>query len=412
MAVVPDRRLALTSRLDNLEKNRSILEKTIQQLTNSNATAVAIKLEHNTCGPLETHSVEVNGNAIKSMDYEDDDADREVQTVIKHEQIQNQEANDAEVEIDETGEWPVEDEGKSDGRPVTRAASRAAAAAAVQSKQLRRNRSATFRRELGSPVPSSSPTSICIDLTEGEICAATAAAASANNNSSTSEEGVITRRRSIVKETSKYPTRSSTKRDTLASHALANTRTSGASLNRDESSTTAFLTTENLTQLLAGIEAQARACSTALAEEESKRQSYRVDAARRIHNYEPFIRAFLKELKEQGMLQRLVGEANASISSGRQLRKRRTPSMTPQKPVWSSSSAVSTSSSSTNGDTSVVGSAGGALSRLAVKRARLTAVANRPSTRMSSATGNSTIAASMGHSSRVGSKKKVSRRSL
>ncbi len=48
MAVVPDRRLALSSRLDKLEKNRSILAKTIQQLTSSNATAVEIKLEQQT----------------------------------------------------------------------------------------------------------------------------------------------------------------------------------------------------------------------------------------------------------------------------------------------------------------------------------------------------------------------------
>ncbi|VDK21277.1 unnamed protein product [Taenia asiatica] len=421
MAVVPDRRLALTSRLDNLEKNRSILEKTIQQLTNSNATAVAIKLEHN--GSLEPHNVEVNG-AVRTMEEEPVEMEPDSEVEVKTMEV--------EVDAEDAGEWsldPLEGELEVDGRPVTRAASRAAAAAAAaaaagQSKPLKRSTpvppttSAASRRsnlrELGSSV--SSPTSICIDLTEGDICAA-------NNNALSDEvpEGVITRRRSIVKESSspisKYPTRSSTKRDTIASHSLANTRSTGMVLNRDGSpmattTTTAFLTTENLSQLLEGIEAQARACSAALAEEESKRQAYRVDAARRIHNYEPFIRAFLKELKEQGMLQRLVGEANASVGGGgRQLRKRRTTSMTPQKAVWSSSSAVSTSSS-TSGDASGVGTAGGALSRLAVKRARLTAVANRPSTRMSAANASSASVGAGVTSGRAGGRRRVSRRTL
>ncbi|CDI97717.1 ubiquitin carboxyl terminal hydrolase BAP1 [Echinococcus multilocularis] len=419
MAVVPDRRLALTSRLDNLEKNRSILEKTIQQLTNSNATAVAIKLEHN--GSLEPHSVEVNG-AVRTMEEEPVETEPDSEVEVK--------AMEVEVDAEDAGEWsldPLEGEAEADERPVTRAASRAAAAAAAaagQSKPLKRSAplapitGAAGRRsslrEIGSSV--SSPTSICIDLTEGDICAT-------NNNALSDDitEGVITRRRSIVKESSspvsKYPTRSSTKRDTLASHSLANTRSTGIVLNRDDSSvatttTTAFLTTENLSQLLAGIEAQARACSAALAEEESKRQAYRVDAARRIHNYEPFIRAFLKELKEQGMLQRLVGEANASVGSGgRQLRKRRTTSMTPQKAVWSSSSAISTSSS-TSGDASGVGTAGGALSRLAVKRARLTAVANRPSTRMSAANATSASVGAGVTSGRAGGRRRASRRTL
>ncbi|VDM32844.1 unnamed protein product [Hydatigera taeniaeformis] len=421
MAVVPDRRLALTSRLDNLEKNRSILEKTIRQLTNSNATAVAIKLEHN--GSLEPHGVEVNG-AVRTMEEESVETEPDSEVELKTMEV--------EVDAEDVGEWSLdamEGELEADGRPVTRAASRAAAAAAAaaaagQSKPLKRptsipsNTNAASRRpnlrEVGSSV--SSPTSICIDLTEGDICAT-------NNNALSDEvpEGVITRRRSIAKESSspvsKYPTRSSTKRDTLASHSLANTRSTGMVLNRDDSSvstttTTAFLTTENLSQLLEGIEAQARACSAALAEEESKRQAYRVDAARRIHNYEPFIRAFLKELKEQGMLQRLVGEANASVGSGgRQLRKRRTTSMTPQKAVWSSSSAVSTSSS-TSGDASGVGTAGGALSRLAVKRARLTAVANRPSTRMSAANATSASVGAGVTSGRAGGRRRASRRTL
>lgn len=419
MAVVPDRRLALTSRLDNLEKNRSILEKTIQQLTNSNATAVAIKLEHN--GSLEPHSVEVNG-AVRTMEEEPVETEPDSEAEVK--------AMEVEVDAEDAGEWsldPLEGEAEADDRPVTRAASRAAAAAAAavgQSKPLKRSAplapitGAAARRsnlrEIGSSV--SSPTSICIDLTEGDICAT-------NNNALSDDitEGVITRRRSIVKESSspvsKYSTRSSTKRDTLASHSLANTRSTGIVLNRDDSSiatttTTAFLTTENLSQLLAGIEAQARACSAALAEEESKRQAYRVDAARRIHNYEPFIRAFLKELKEQGMLQRLVGEANASVGSGgRQLRKRRTTSMTPQKAVWSSSSAISTSSS-TSGDASGVGTAGGALSRLAVKRARLAAVANRPSTRMSAANATSASVGAGVTSGRAGGRRRASRRTL
>ncbi|KAM7535165.1 hypothetical protein Aperf_G00000090940 [Anoplocephala perfoliata] len=426
MAVVPDRRMALTSRLDNLEKNRSILEKTIQQLSTSNATAVQVKLEHNgTLEPTSTSSSsDVNGSPANPSTME---------TYDVQEQQESTEIEPEEPNLDNSeGEIGV------DGRPLTRAASRAAAAA-VKSRLLKRSTSLapntpkkSSLRGFGSSTPS--PTSICIDLTEEAL-------SSTNNNALSDEasEGVTTRRRGLgFKETpSKYPTRSSTRRDTLASHSLAHAR-----CNKQEppnssaaasTTTTAFLTTDNLGLLLSSIEAQARACSAALAEEEARRQAYRVDAARRIHNYEPFIRAFLKDLKEHGMLQRLVGEANANSSSGRQLRKRRrgvssltsatpTKSTTAPKPNWSSSASGSVgstcSSSMSGGIGDGISAAGGALSRRAVKRARLAAVSanGRPSTRMSTSTiaGNAAISSnSTSPSERAGAnRKRTTRRSL
>ncbi|VDO11888.1 unnamed protein product [Rodentolepis nana] len=404
MAVVPDRRLALSSRLDNLEKNRSILERTIQQLSSSNVTAVQVKLEHN--GSLETanSTPDINGSP------EPDDT---------HEQQENNtetESEDTNAENSEGGDVG------SDGRPLTRSASRAAAAA-VRSKLLKRSPSLTPSKKLnlrgfGSSAPS--PSSICIDLTEDpSLCG--------NNNNAVAveetSEGVTTRRKSlVVKEQAplaKYPTRSSTRRDTIASHSLATTNRvvkeeEGTSPNINSSAsssmTTAFLTTENLSLLLASIEAQARACSSALAEEEARRQSYRVDAARRIHNYEPFIRAFLKQLKEHGMLQKLVGEANAignsGSSNGRQLRKRRriinSSGKSAQKSTnWSASSA--SGSTSTTSSIMSTGNAGDGISAAgrAVKRARLTAVSanNRPSTRMSTM-GSSRVSTSPSSTSR------------
>lgn len=395
MAVVPDRRMALTSRLDNLEKNRSILEKTIQQLSTSNATAVQVKLEHNgTLEPTSTSSSsDVNGSPYNPSTME---------TYDVQEQQESTETEPEEPNLENSeGEFGV------DGRPLTRAASRAAAAA-VKSRLLKRPSSLvpttvkkSSLRGFGSSTPS--PTSICIDLTEEAL-------SSTNNNALSEEasEGVNTRRKSLgFKETpSKYPTRSTTRRDTLASHSLAHARCSKEEPPNSSavtSTTTAFLTPDNLGLLLASIEAQARACSAALAEEEARRQAYRVDAARRIHNYEPFIRAFLKELKEHGMLQRLVGEANANPSGGRQLRKRRrginsltsaapAKSTTAPKPNWSSSASGSVgstcSSSMSGGLGDGISAAGGALSRRAVKRARLAAVSanSRPSTRMSTST--------------------------
>ncbi|VDD83665.1 unnamed protein product [Mesocestoides corti] len=484
MAVVPDRRLALASRLDNLEKNRSILEKTIQQLTNSNATAVAIKLEHNgksegrggTVGGEEGH-----GSANKEKTSADVTRAPDVQchlltTENYSVEVKPEEKLNGEMKVEDDS-WTIDvegelgDVGEDGGRPVTRAASRAAAAMSKLPPHLvkRSSRKQTTRSN-GSTV--SSPTSICIDLTESEL---SASSSTANNNalvdenseaSATSTElsnveangdslstkqptpslqiGVTTRRRASRESStptqsspastpekelrhSKYPTRSSTKRDTLASHSLASTRSAALQLhppvhpekpeNEMPATTTAFLTTENLTQLLEGIDAQARACSAALAEEESKRYAYRVDSARRIHNYDPFIRTFLTELMIHGLLHGLVvdatggtGEITSSVSAaGRQLRKRKLASSTPQKTAWSSSSALSTSSSST-GSTSYSlqmqkksnnAAAGGALSRLAVKRARLTAVGNRPSTRL--------LTASSGG---VGGGRRSSRRSL
>uniref|UniRef100_A0A158QF42 ubiquitinyl hydrolase 1 n=1 Tax=Hymenolepis diminuta TaxID=6216 RepID=A0A158QF42_HYMDI len=396
MAVVPDRRMALNSRLDNLKKNQSILERTIQKLCNSNATAIQVQLEHN--GSLEAinSTPDINGSP------EPEDA-------------QEQQENNTETESEDTNVENSEGVGGEvglDGRPLTRAACRAAAAA-VRSKLLKRSTSLTpskksSLRGFASSAPS--PSSICIDLTEDSSLSGS------NNNAfavEESSEGVTTRRKgSGVKEQAppaKYPTRSSTRRDTLASHSLAN---SNRGINEEEgtpsnnisstssSTTTAFLTTDDLSLLLASIEAKARACSSALVEEEARRQSYRVDAARRIHNYEPFIRAFLKELKEHGMLQKLVGEANANgnsgSSNGRQLRKRRrvinsSAKLAQKSTNWSASSA--SGSTSTTSSLMSAGNAGDGISAAgrAIKRARLTAVSanNRPSTRMSTMAGSS-----------------------
>lgn len=157
--------------------------------------------------------------------------------------------------------------------------------------------------------------------------------------------------------------------------------------------TTAFLTTDDLQHLLEGIDAQAKACSAALAEEESKRHTYRVDSARRTHDYEPFIRAFLTELAKHDLLQQLLEEEAAVEPTPRQLRKRRsetpmsksvsaTTTTTPQKKGWSgghSSSTISTSSSSTNSTPSkktpmTKQSHGeGMTSRAVLRKARMTA---------------------------------------
>ncbi|KAH8850724.1 Ubiquitin carboxyl-terminal hydrolase BAP1 [Schistosoma japonicum] len=149
---------------------------------------------------------------------------------------------------------------------------------------------------------------------------------------------------------SKYSTRSSTRMDTLASHNLANLRSNSITLqgnaspskvskivsSSERSSTDASniinntatisstylspftydyiksrnspslypppLSLEELNILLHKIDEQIKLCSNALIEEGEKRRSYRIDDARRIHNYEPFIRAFLTALARHGML--------------------------------------------------------------------------------------------------------------
>ncbi|KAK4473700.1 hypothetical protein MN116_003045, partial [Schistosoma mekongi] len=149
---------------------------------------------------------------------------------------------------------------------------------------------------------------------------------------------------------SKYSTRSSTRMDTLASHNLANLRSNSITLqgntspskvskiasSSERSSTdtsnvitntttisSAYLSSftydcmksknspslyppplslEELNILLHKIDEQIKLCSNALIEEDEKRRSYRIDDARRIHNYEPFIRAFLTALARHGML--------------------------------------------------------------------------------------------------------------
>ncbi|VDP73600.1 unnamed protein product [Echinostoma caproni] len=166
-----------------------------------------------------------------------------------------------------------------------------------------------------------------------------------------------------IRRASKYPTRSSTKRDTLASHSLASCRTNtttataiacnaGTSPNsitsqinhhgmtfrpelscasisaicadtkvdRSDSNrgypiggrlheTVPRFTADELRLLLNRVKEQAKLCDAALLEEEEKRQTYRVDDARRVHNYEPFIRAYLTALAKHGLLRTLVVQA-------------------------------------------------------------------------------------------------------
>ncbi|KAF8560576.1 hypothetical protein P879_10823 [Paragonimus westermani] len=152
----------------------------------------------------------------------------------------------------------------------------------------------------------------------------------------------------------KYPTRSSTKRDTLASHNLAQCRaitpltsntithypdsqsisevveedvpatqlsalhdmrdTYTSSPGRTETNSThgfsemqsRQLTVGELQFLMTRIKEQIKLCADSLAEEEKKRQMYRLDDSRRVHNYEPFIRAYLLALVKNGMLRNLV----------------------------------------------------------------------------------------------------------
>ncbi|VEL14318.1 unnamed protein product [Protopolystoma xenopodis] len=76
---------------------------------------------------------------------------------------------------------------------------------------------------------------------------------------------------------------------------------------------TACFTAGELEQLLSRVSEQIRACHEALREEEEKRRVYRVDDARRVHDYMPFIRTFLLALQRHGMLRRLVAKAQSRI---------------------------------------------------------------------------------------------------
>ncbi|TPP61000.1 Ubiquitin carboxyl terminal hydrolase BAP1, partial [Fasciola gigantica] len=167
-----------------------------------------------------------------------------------------------------------------------------------------------------------------------------------------------------MRRASKYPTRSSTKRDTLASHNLANCRTNTTTVtvtacntghlppnfsssqfghhgavfrshllisatakvsqtepnselsarSRSNEPVPRF-TADELRLLLSRVKEQTKLCDTALLEEEEKRQTYRVDDARRVHNYEPFIRAYLIALSKHGLLKTLIVQALQNVPS-------------------------------------------------------------------------------------------------
>lgn len=72
-------------------------------------------------------------------------------------------------------------------------------------------------------------------------------------------------------------------------------------------------TADELRLLLGRVKEQAKLCDNALLEEEEKRQTYRVDDARRVHNYEPFIRAYLTALSKHGFLKALLVQALQNV---------------------------------------------------------------------------------------------------
>ncbi|KAF7234242.1 hypothetical protein EG68_09080 [Paragonimus skrjabini miyazakii] len=175
------------------------------------------------------------------------------------------------------------------------------------------------------------------------------------SNCASTSDPALTDSMTAASRAYKYPTRSSTKRDTLASHNLAQCRaitpltsnttthypnsqsvyevveegvtatqlsalhdvgdTYNSSPGRTEINSSAHgfseiqsrqLTVGELQFLMTRIKEQIKLCTDSLAEEEKKRQMYRLDDSRRVHNYEPFIRAYLLALVKNGMLQNLV----------------------------------------------------------------------------------------------------------
>lgn len=74
-------------------------------------------------------------------------------------------------------------------------------------------------------------------------------------------------------------------------------------------------TMASLQVLLQKITDLIKTCDTDLVDEDEKRCCYRIDDARRVHDYEPFIRAFLTALAQHGMLHDLVAAALKSSTT-------------------------------------------------------------------------------------------------
>ncbi|XP_019647813.1 PREDICTED: ubiquitin carboxyl-terminal hydrolase BAP1-like [Branchiostoma belcheri] len=72
---------------------------------------------------------------------------------------------------------------------------------------------------------------------------------------------------------------------------------------------------KDLLALLKNVETEIQICEQHLKDEIEKRKKYKVDDCRRTHNYDEFIRTFLRMLAEQGQLSKLVDQHPAVVTA-------------------------------------------------------------------------------------------------
>lgn len=81
---------------------------------------------------------------------------------------------------------------------------------------------------------------------------------------------------------------------------------SGRDVAETENKSTNSVTIRDVQRILLNLETNIRSCRLSLQEEHDKIEKYKIDAARRTHNYDPFIRMFLSMLAERGILPNIV----------------------------------------------------------------------------------------------------------
>nr|XP_039259159.1 ubiquitin carboxyl-terminal hydrolase BAP1-like [Styela clava] len=81
---------------------------------------------------------------------------------------------------------------------------------------------------------------------------------------------------------------------------------SGREVGENENKSLSSVSIRDVQRILLNLETNIRSCRLSLQEEHDKIEKYKIDAARRTHNYDPFIRMFLSMLAERGILQNIV----------------------------------------------------------------------------------------------------------
>ncbi|XP_012230395.1 ubiquitin carboxyl-terminal hydrolase calypso [Linepithema humile] len=323
MAVVPDRRLAISHKLTMLKTNRQIVLEALQQL---------VKLSHQDGGNVEKNS-HVEADKEKRNKVEDENglpAKTEVEESPSIPAINVEGSNDSAVVIDETVSSITSGKTESSGmEKVVMCALDYATPLQIQTSPAHSSSSTDTSSEIGSAFNSptqawgwnsgqSSPTStkdfkkfVVIRVAGDEKNEAGLSRSLGNININgkrlVSDSGHLHKKVCLSGEVRIPHARVKTSNgDTVTEEKKVEKIDPKLCSKYPELFEPHTFAPKDLLALLKNLEHEISVCETSLKDENDKRNKYKIDDCRRTHNYDEFICTFLSMLAQQGKLAELV----------------------------------------------------------------------------------------------------------